>query len=307
VTNMLRYARAIMTNQFARYAPSLYVRATRQTGRGARDQETADDVARYFSQCVDDYFSVLGLDRPSGSKFLSGKVVLEYGPGDLPGVALLLVALGAQKVYCVDRFPMFTLTDKNIGVINALRTPLNAQAQQRLAHCFTKTGRPASGLRQECIEYVVRPNGLSGLREKVDIVISRAVLEHVNDLPALFSDMVTAMRAGALSVHQVDLRSHGLHRSNPLDFLSLSPQLWQLMYSEKGVPNRFRIDAYRAILQSLPVTLIKMETTARARMHEITEVRPTLAAAFKNLSDDDLSVLGFWILFKKVIGVEAAA
>jgi hypothetical protein len=116
----LRYARAIATNQLARYAPALYVRATRQTGRGAPETETAEEVARYFIECVHDYFSVLGVDRSAGGAFLAGKTVLEYGPGDLPGVALMFVAMTGEKAYCLKHFPMLAVTPKNGRIIQCL-------------------------------------------------------------------------------------------------------------------------------------------------------------------------------------------
>jgi hypothetical protein len=294
----LRYARAMMTNQVARYAPSLYVRLTRQTGRGAREIETAAQIADYFSRCVADYFAVLGMDPERGAHFLSGKTVLEYGPGDLPGVAMLLVAHGARKVYCIDRFPMFAPTRKNFDVVEQLASSLAPAARARLMSCFV-AGDPAAGFANERIDYLVRPRGLSGLRDEVDLVMSRAVLEHVDDLPALFGDMLDALHDGALAVHQVDLRSHGLHRHNPLDFLAFSPPMWDLLYSHKGVPNRYRIDAYRSILASLPVSIEKLEPTSCASAQDVADVRPHLAGPFRTLSDDDLSWLGFWLVFRK--------
>ena len=48
----LRVVRAIATNQLARFVPSAYVRATRRTGRGTPESETADaeraDLAEPF-------------------------------------------------------------------------------------------------------------------------------------------------------------------------------------------------------------------------------------------------------------------
>ena len=299
MANVIRYARAIATNQFARYAPSLYVRATRQTGRGARESETPTEIASYFSRCVDEYFAELSLDDAAARQFIDDKVVLEYGPGDFPGVALLLIAYGARKVYCVDRFPLVALSDKNVAVVHQLQAALPNAAQRRLTGCFVQPGVPASGFRSDRVEYVVRRGGLSGLADTVDLVISRAVLEHVDDLPALFHDMVTAMRTGATAIHQVDLRSHGLHQSNPLDFLSLSQPLWDLLYSHKGVPNRHRIDRYRSIMRSLAVNVVKCEATTRADPGDVRDVRPQLAPEFRHLSDEDLAWLGFWLVFDK--------
>jgi len=295
----VRIARAVLTNQLARHAPAAYVRLTGQTGRGAAVEEGAADIAQYFRECVDAYADRLGVDRERLPDFLAGKVVMEYGPGDLPGVAALLIGRGARKVYCVDRFPLVNLSDKNASVMVDLIAGETEPARSRISACLRDPAQPGSGFDPKQIEYLVRPSGLSGLEGAVDLVISRAVLEHVNDLEATFKDMVLAMRPGALAIHQVDLRSHGLHVDNPLDFLTWSMRLWDWMYSDKGVPNRWRIDRYRDIVMRLPVDVLMLEPTKLAAHDVVGSVRPYLAAPFKNVGDEDLRCLGFWLVFRK--------
>lgn len=298
----VRVARAIMTNQMARFAPGLYVRATRQTGRTGRNRESVDDIAHYFMRCVDDYRAIVEGGTDGDTPFVDDKVVLEYGPGDLPGVALLLLAIGARKVYCIDRFPMVVLSDKNVAVIDALAASLPPAQRRRFGESFNEAGAPRSGFREDRLQYLVQPTGRSELRDAVDVVISRAVLEHVDDLEAIFEDMVRAMRTGALAVHQVDLRSHGLHESNPLDFLEPSEALWSLMFSHKGVPNRWRVDRYREIVARLPLVLLRLEPTARAEAQDVQSVRGRLAVPFRETSDEDLAWLGFWLVARKIEG-----
>lgn len=295
VDDAKRAARAILTNQIAKLAPDLYVRLTGQTGRGAAP-ESAREIACYFRECFADYFRVLGVAPGQVSSYLRGKRVLEYGPGDVPGVALLMLANGAEKVYCADRFTMIDLTDKNIEVLRCLIEELPEPARRIAQGCFRTDGDPASGFLEDRLCYIVGPAGLSGLRDTADLVISRAVLEHVNDLSATFADMRLALRADGLAIHQVDLKSHGLHRTNPLDFLTWPPALWSMMYSGKGVPNRLRVDRYRKALSDNGLCPIQMEPTALADRRDVEAVRPYLAAPFRNLSDDELSWLGMWLV-----------
>lgn len=292
--------KAIASNQIARFAPGLYVKLTGQTGRGDSATETAVDIAQYFRQCVTDYLDTLNIPQDGRAGFLQDKVVLEYGPGDIPGVALLLVAYGASKVYCVDRFPLVSIARKNLAVIHQLINSLSETERQRLNQCFKNPQAPEVGFNPQRIEYLVRPNGLSGLQGEVDIVISRAVLEHVNDLDATFYVMVQAMKPGALSVHQVDLRSHGLHVANPLDFLSPPNWLWQLMHSHKGVPNRWRADRYQHLIQRLGIVLITFMPTVRFEQSMVSSVRSALALPFHQISDEQLAWQGFWLAFRKV-------
>jgi len=292
--------KAVASNQLARFAPALYIRLTGQTGRGDSASETTADIAEYFGQCVADYRDILGIPQSEFADFLRDKVVLEYGPGDIPGVALLLVALGARKVYCVDRFPLVKIASKNLHVIRQLSASLSEQERARFDQCFVNPNAPEEGFNPDRIEYLVRPNGLSGLQDEIDLVLSRAVLEHVNDLEATFLDMQRAMKEGALAVHQVDLRSHGLHVSNPLDFLAPPTWLWQLMHSHKGVPNRWRADRYEQIIRRLGVELIAFKPTTVFDQALVTTIRPDLATPFRQVGNEQLTWQGFWLAFRKV-------
>lgn len=293
-----RVAQAVLTNQLARLAPRLYVRLTGQTGRGS-EAESAAHIAAYFRQCFEDYFRILQVAPDQVEHYLAGKRVLEYGPGDVPGVALLMVAHGAEQVVCVDRFPLVSLSAKNVEVLEQLVNGLQGRARTRALSCFATPGEPASGLGSERIDYRIRSNGLSGLAQAVDLIISRAVLEHVNDLSATFADMQRALRPGGVAVHQVDLKSHGLHQREILDFLTWSPRLWQWMYSGKGVPNRWRVDRYRQAVAENGLQTLLLEPTLCADPQEVAAVRPYLAAPFRALSDADLACLGFWLVCQK--------
>jgi len=298
IQDIRRAVRAILTNQIARFAPGWYLQLTRETGRGSAE-ESVEDIASYFEGCFADYFRVLEVDPGKIPGWLEGKRVLEYGPGDMPAVALLMLAHGAQEVICVDRFAMISLNKKNVGVLRRLIERLAAPARSRAEDCFRARGEPESGFRQERLRHIVQPSGLSGLRDTADLVISRAVLEHTNDLSATFADLHAALRADGISVQKVDLRSHGLHRSNPLDFLTWPTWLWWLMYSGKGVPNRWRVDRYRRDLREQALQVMHLAPTALAEPRDVSAVRPHLAEPFRDLSDEDLSWLGFWLVCKR--------
>jgi SAM-dependent methyltransferase len=298
VATLRRIVQAVLTNQIARYAPALYVQLTGQTGRGA-EEARLDQVGDYFRKCFDDYFDQIGVEETGQGDFLRDKRILEYGPGDVPGVAILMVAHGASQVVCVDRFPMVKLSPKNVQILKLMLERLPAPLRERAGACFRQTNHPESGFIPRSIEYLVRPSGLSGLGDGVDLVISRAVLEHVNDLPATFRDMYAALKPGGMAVHLVDLRSHGLHRHNPLDFLCWPTWLWSLMYSAKGVPNRLRVNAYREAVRQSGLELIALKPTALALPEDVQSVRPNLAKPFKELPEVDLSWLGFWLVCRK--------
>lgn len=297
IADVKRMAKAILTDQVAWLAPALYVRLTGQTGRG--DDEGVARTADYFRTCFEDYFKVRGMPSNEAAAYLDGKRVLEYGPGDLPGVALLMIAHGAESVICVDRFPLCRFSESCVLVLQNLLDALEDEQRERADQCFMRPGIPGSGLNPQRIHYMVKPSGLAGLIDWADLVVSRAVLEHVNDLRATFMDMRDALRAQGIAIHQVDLKSHGLHRRTQLDFLTWPSPLWTLMYGHKGVPNRWRVDRYRQILAEVGLETVTLEATTLVQQASIDEVRPYLARPFRELSDEDLSWLGFWLVCRR--------
>ncbi len=290
----IRFVKAFLTNQYARIAPRSYIKYTNETGRGSQ-WESVKNTAEYFRLSFNEYLKYLKVSEEDTAEFLFGKRILEYGPGDLPGVALLYYAMGAEKVYCVDRFPLISFSEFNAAVLNELIGKMTTEHQQRAKSCFNHYGEPKSGLKKDCIEYIINKNGLSCLNNEVDIICSRAVLEHVNDLHATFKDMDMALKPDGVVVHKVDLKSHGMHRTNPLDFLTWPAVLWHLMYSKKGVPNRWRLNQYRKAFANTKLKLELIESIEKCNKTDVDEVRPYLAKQFVGLSDDDLSCLSFWM------------
>lgn len=298
VQNAPRIGVAVASNMLARFLPGAYVKLTEQTGRGAGETRL-ELVADYFQRCLNDYADRLVAFGLSGDTAFAGKRILEYGPGDLPGVALLMMARGARQVVCVDRFSLAQWTPKNIEIARLLLDRLNGLGRERLADCFVVSGKPDSGLRPDRVVYQIRRSGLSGEHDAFDMVISRAVLEHVNDLGATFADMQDALKPGGIALHQVDLKSHGLHRDNPLDFLEWPTWLWNAMYGAKGFPNRWRVDAYRRLLVGSKLEHVHFEATTRASPSDVAAIRPRLAPPFRTISDEDLTWLGFWLACRK--------
>ncbi|HYC76354.1 MAG TPA: methyltransferase domain-containing protein, partial [Planctomycetota bacterium] len=171
--------------------------------------------------------------------------------------------------------------------------------RRRAGEAFVVAGDPASGLRPERLRYEVRADGLIGAREAYDLVTSRAVLEHVSDLAATYVDMARALRPGGMAVHLVDLKSHGLHREHPLDFLTWPAAKWRRMYAGKGFPNRHRLDRHRDLAAAAGLKVERVEVVDRVPADTLAAVRPHLDAEFRHLSDDDLSALGFWLTARK--------
>ncbi|CCE24374.1 methyltransferase domain-containing protein [Methylotuvimicrobium alcaliphilum] len=297
-SNITRVSKAILTNIFAGLAPKAYMRYTHETGRGLQE-EGSGDITTYFFQCYEDYLRYLDLTDDSIKDYLNNKVLLEYGPGDLPGMALIFYAKGANKVYCVDRFPLLSFSAFNSEALQTIIDKLSPDEQQRAKNCFKEFGNPGSGLKPECIEYITHKKGLSQLDQAIDLIYSRAVLEHVNSLPETFQDMYRALKPSGIALHKVDLKSHGLHQENPLDFLTWPDYLWNIMYCNKGVPNRYRIDKYRKVIGQTAFKIELLEAVEECDEETAQKIKPKLAKKFSDISIVDLKWLSFWMRVKK--------
>jgi SAM-dependent methyltransferase len=294
----LRIVRACASNQLARFLPGVYRRLAPETGRGVGKQEPRE-IAAYYHRCFLDYVGQFGKTEEEFGRFIRGKRVLEYGPGDTLAVALLFLAYGAGSVCCVDRFPLGRLSDVTADTYRATLDLLDENRRARASRAFRIVGDPASGFEPGRISYRIHPEGLSLAQTDFDLIVSRAVLEHVANLEKTFQDIRSALKPGGVSVHKVDLGSHGMDRHTELDFLSWPSWLYDLMYSHKGYPNRWRVDKYREAIHKAGLRCTKLEPTKLIDLKSIERIRPHLAGPFKSISDSDLGWLGFWMSIER--------
>jgi SAM-dependent methyltransferase len=296
--DVLLIGKAFLSNQLARFAPSLYVKLTHQTGRGSGETSGSQD-ADYFIRCFTEYFEQIGLNIEESEQYLKGKKVLEYGPGDILGMALLMYAHGAETVHCVDRFPLEKMSEKNLEIYNILLGFLEGENRVKANNAFRENGKPESGFNPNAITYSVVPDGLVRREEEYDFIISRAVLEHVNDLEKTLLDIGKALKKGGTSIHEVDLKSHGLDRYQTFDFLTWPDMLYRLMYSHKGYPNRWRVDKYKEWIKSSGLRCNKFVPTEKLGPEKIDVIMPKVAKPFRHISAEELSWLGFWMVLER--------
>src|SRR5262245_372982 len=297
VLDILHFSHAFLSNQLARFVPSLYIKLTRQTGRSSQ-VTSRYETAFYFIRCFREYIDQIGLSFDQSEEYLKGKKVLEYGPGDILGVALLMYAHGAESVHCVDRFPIEKKSLKNLQVYQFLLDSIDRGKRARAKKAFNVSGKVDSGFNPNAITYSVTPDGLAPNGLKYDLIISRAVLEHVNDLESTLNNISRVLKQGGISIHQVDLKSHGLDRYQPFDFLTWLEILYRSMYSHKGFPNRWRIDKYKELIEKSGLSCNKFAPLGKLEQEKIEIIKPGLAKQFRHLSPEELSWLEFWMILE---------
>ena len=192
---------------------------------------------RYIDQVFTDYvrYGELTPER------LGGASALELGPGDNFGVALRLIAAGAERVTTLDRFITWRDPEQQRRIHRALIATLPPQEAERAATALSDDAElGVDPTRIRVIQGVAAEDAPASLGEgSFDLIVSRAVLEHVNDLTGAFSAMDRMIAPGGLITHKVDLRDHGLFTDgghNPLTFLTIGDRLYRWMGEHSGLP-----------------------------------------------------------------------
>ena len=272
-------------NAIARASPrafSALQRLTRDSGRG--DECAGVAAAEYFEAVVADYGVIAEASGvlPRGGLF-SGKRILELGPGDTRAVALLARIEGASSW---EGYDAFDIQSRDARYLEAIYGPL--------------LGRRGGGAEERAwldgCKMHTSPESLRGGGRRFDVVLSRAVLEHVRDLRGLFRLVADVVEDDAVLVHKIDLRSQGVEHRHALDFLRFGDRAWRAMSSHVDLPNRERVSAYLELAEGVGLSTAWAKTTHLIEASEAARVADELALRFREVAPDELRVLGLWLV-----------
>jgi SAM-dependent methyltransferase len=174
---------------------------------------------RYMDEEVGDYLLHSGLRRED----LEGRRVLEVGPGENLGVGLRLLQMGVRKVVSIDRFHSLRPPSEQVRLYRAMaeNLPHGQRREFDSLETFADDAKSNSGF---------------------DLIVSRAVLEHLYDPARALEAMDRLLAPGGRMIHEIDFRDHGMYSSlglNPLTFLTVPDFIWRAMSSHVGAPNRW--------------------------------------------------------------------
>lgn len=273
-----------------------------------------NDSIDYIERVHREYLVEAGLDRFHGR-------VAEVGPGDNCGVALLMLADGADHVDLVDRFYSRRDNDQHTEIYQRIvssRPELHAHRDARSDNDFKQLARRYGA--DAAAETFFIDN------RDYDFIVSRAVMEHVADPLLSLRHMAAALKPGGYMLHAVDLRDHGMysmHGFHELKFLEIPVWLYREMVTATGLPNRVPVRAYRS---ALPTAVLKVtglvgvgmldqptlyedipKPLRRRALEEVRKVRPRLARNLRDERDEDLSVSSFFLTYIKPATPRAGA
>lgn len=254
----------------------------------------------------------------SGQAALCGKAA-EVGPGDNCGVALLLLDGGCESVDLVDRFYARRDLARQAAIYRELENRRPGLARRLIGADLEDEGT-FPGIRR-CYGEEASAETFFRAGQAYDLILSRAVLEHVRDPLLALQRMTEALRPGGLLLHKVDLQDHGMFSAHHGELKWLETPRWvhRVMSRASGRPNRVLFHRYRETLASLPLDTrllvtrlagvgaldphlpydaIAPEMRERA-MAFVAHRKRRLAREFRGVSSEDLSVSGFFLIGRK--------
>jgi len=220
---------------------------------------------------------------------LSGKTILELGPGDSIASAIIAASYGANAILVdVGLFARFDL-DFAISLTNFLRE--KGFSPPELGHCTSNEDI----LRVCNAKYLT--SGLDDLiklpSNSIDIIFSQAVLEHIrrHQFVEIVRQLRRILKNGGVCSHQVDLRDH---LGGSLNNLRFGDKIWESdWFSSAGFyTNRIRLCEMLSIFTDAGFTA---ETSNVVRW-VVSPIDPKSISSDINISSDDLLISQFDIL-----------
>lgn len=283
------------------------------------------DSARY---CYAVWMRHLVLAHENSSKGVPRKIA-ELGPGDSVGIGLSALLSGAERYYALD-VVRYTNVDCNLKIFDELttlfrnKTPIPQESEfpniRPALKCYEF---PSHILSDEHMERALHDDRVKNIRkaisvmdqealpdsamisyrvpwdtdkviekDSVDMIISQAVLQHVNDLEGTYKAMHKWLKKDGLMSHSIDLKSMG--SSDSWDgHWSYSDLEWKIVKGRKDyLINR---EPHSTHIQHIEDNGFTLVCDKRTESEPTLKLETDVAKRFRSLSDKDRSISGTFI------------
>ncbi len=217
---------------------------------------------------------------------ITGKTVLELGPGSNLGTGLILLSRGAKKYLAIDVFDSVQYTQEVF--YDHLFERLGCDAlRAELAHQYEPDGR---------IHYMVDPQfRIERIDEPVDVIFSHSAFEHFDDVAEVIRQITAISAPGTTIISRVDLQTHelGVRDCDPLNIYRYSDTLWRWL-GDKGAPNRTRTPEYQRILEDHGWEA-EIEPVRTLTREYVDKMLPGLIRRYQNFGTEEMGILGFFM------------
>lgn len=257
---------------------------------------------------------------------LTGKRILELGPGINIGVPLMFAADGAEHAAGLDKFVPLQEGAFYSKLYGQLRETLGQHQRANFDGAIQLSPRIA--LNPKRMTYVYGKD-VTECVEKLgsgsyDLIVSNAVLEEMYDPTPVFEAQDHLLRPGGMMIHKIDLGDYGMfskHGFHPLEFLTVPDWAYRWMVESSGQPNRRLVDYYRDAVaklgyqSSIYITRILGASELREpkiqlqpgtdysqeTIRLVDQIRPDLLPRYRSLPDSELLVQGLILVARKPV------
>jgi hypothetical protein len=279
-------------------------------GRGAGDTSSA----RY---CYSVWLRHLVIAAANGLK-VPPRTVAELGPGSSLGIGLSALLSGAERYHAFD-VVQHAHVKRNLAVLEELiglfkvradipgpdelpevcpvlpsyAFPHHLLGDEHLAATLAeeRLGRIRDSVRNQndprsMIDYRTRWFDERAVeRASVDMLISQAVLEHIDELPGTYRAMRLWIKPDGFMSHAIDFRGHSFARFWNGHW-SYSDRVWKLIRGRRAYAlNREPYSAHLRLMAETGFTTVGAQPAKRDPVFS----REQLAPRFRNLTDEDLT------------------
>jgi len=255
------------------------------------------------------------------------EVVAELGPGKSVGIGLAALLCGARAYYALDVIG-YADAQKSLEVLDGLLALLQARAPipdplaiPGVEPALDSYAFPSSILTNERLAAALNPARVEALRKAVvrlntvdqgdgalryltswqqagaveegtvDLILSQAVLEHVDNLEDAYHAMHRWLKPGGFMSHQIDFRSHAI-ASEWNGHWGIGDFEWGIMRGRRGYfLNRAPYATHLRYLRQAGLRVVR-----ERRLYESNGLpRSRLARRFSGISDEDLRTAGVFV------------
>lgn len=257
------------------------------------------------------------------------KNIAELGPGDSLGIGLSALLSGCESIYAFDIIKYWNI-ERNLRIFNELvelfkqkkNIPDNME-YPRVKPEIDNYYFPQHLITESILESALSKERLDLIRneiinidnatnkfikyqipwfdssclekESVDFIYSQAVLEHVEDLETTYSSMKTWLKPSGLMSHTIDLKSHNITQTWNGHW-SFTDWEWKVVKGGRDfLINRQPCSHHLNLHSKYGFKILKKSVVIMDNNLQ----KKKIAKKFKELSEEDLTVSGLYVLSQK--------
>ncbi|MBS4058269.1 MAG: hypothetical protein KGZ82_13195 [Bacteroidales bacterium] len=264
-----------------------------------------------------------------GNKLFLPESVAELGPGDSLGIGIASLLSGAKEYIALD-IQKYWNPAQNVKMLEDLlvlfknREPIPDENEfPNVQPKLVDYSFPAAILSDDLLMTCLTPERIEAIKmeltnpdntdnvfikyfipwsnpevvrkESVELIISQAVLEHVDELEGTYRAMNQWLKTDAIMSHSIDFKSHGFTKSWNGHW-TLSEWEWKIVRGGRFYAiNR---EPFSTHLRIMNQTGFKIENTELKKLPGKIKINQ-LAKSFSKLSAEDITVSGMYVIALK--------